>query len=304
MKVQQAQTVEHVGFSEGTNTFEEVGCGEPELGQITARFLPLAAPTGRQFEAEANTRADAEALATRQQRVQLKDALHHNKDALADLHADQSQFDIARVLHPVADNGRVPIVSQRQCNGQLGLAANLKTGLVRVSKAEDIQHHFFLLVDLDGIGRDVVFAVTEFLDRRLKGSGQNVQLMLDNLGETQHDRRSNALVSELGNQIFEWGVSGLRRGEGTHDFPVVIHPEVLTAPVPNTVQRDRLFQHRLGRQGAAVHNRDLGSPHRRQGELSGLLGFAPGQTSHVKTLTLGGQISGALSQQRKDNEIL
>ena len=202
MKVQQAQTVEHVGFSEETNTFEQVGCGESELGQIPARFLPLAASASRQFEAEANTRADAEAGATRQQRVQLKDALHYNKDALADPCADQGQFDIARVLHPIADNGRTPIVSQRQCNGQLGLAADLKTDLIRVPKAEDIPHHLFLLVDLDGIGRDVVFAVTEFSDGRLKGCGQDMQLMLDNLGETQHNRRSNAPVSELGNQIF------------------------------------------------------------------------------------------------------
>ena len=209
VKMQQAQTVEHIGLAEETNTLQEVGCRKAELGQIPARFLPLAAPPGRQFEAEADTRADAQALATRQQRVQLKYALHHNKDALADLRADQGQFDIARVLYPIADNGRVPIVGQRQCNGQLGLAADLKADLVRVSKTENIPHHLFFLVDLDGIGRDVVLVVAEFLDGGLKGCGQDVQLLLDNLGETQHNRGGNAPVSELGHQVFQGSVSRL-----------------------------------------------------------------------------------------------
>ena len=43
MKVQQAQTVEHIGFAQDADAFEESGGGEPELGQVPARFLPLAA---------------------------------------------------------------------------------------------------------------------------------------------------------------------------------------------------------------------------------------------------------------------
>src|SRR5262249_27090152 len=213
-----------------------------ELGQVTARLLPLAAAARRELEAQADQGPDLQPLAEFQQQAQLEQGFEHDEHFLADLLTHQREFQVGLVLDPVADNGRLGRTREREGDGELSLAADLDAEAVAVAEVQYFLHHVFLLVHLDGVDGHILAPVAELLDRRLERAGQFLNLVIEDLREAQDHRGGYPALAQLVDDALQ-GHRGPAGGLERQDhFAGAVDVEVLSAPVADPVQVDRFFQ--------------------------------------------------------------
>ena len=101
--------------------------------------------------------------------------------------AYKRQFEIAFVLHAIANNRRFRMVGQRQRDHEFSFTAHFQTNAIPITEAQDVLHDLFLLIDLERVSRDIFSLVCKLLDGGVEGSSQLLQLIVDNLRETQDD---------------------------------------------------------------------------------------------------------------------
>ena len=100
---------------------KHLSCSKTELRGITTALLPFAGTTGGKFNAQTYIRHHTELLSSLCHDVYLVHLLDDDKDALAHLLRQQSQFHVCLVLVSVTDDKRVALTCRSYHGMQLRL---------------------------------------------------------------------------------------------------------------------------------------------------------------------------------------
>ena len=187
-------------YSERVQGFGE---RQAKFGAEAGAVAPASRPSGRQLDANADHRANAQILGVADDGFQLGEFLHHGNDLLAHLAGQRRHLDELVVLEPIANDRGVVPVGQSQDRQQLGLGTGFQAEVVGLAEIEDFLDHVPLLVDLDGIHAAIGALVAIFGDGRLERLVDFAYPMPQNVGEAKQNRQLDAAFLKLIHQVLQ-----------------------------------------------------------------------------------------------------
>ena len=104
VEVDELEAVHQVVLSEEVEGLEELGGVEPELADVAAALLPLAAACRRELDADAEVGADVELAGDSGYELELVELFYYKEDLAAHLLGQQGQLHVFLVLVAVADD--------------------------------------------------------------------------------------------------------------------------------------------------------------------------------------------------------
>ena len=234
VKVQQLQAIEHVVGFEDFDGSHDLRSRQAKLAAVTRGFLPLACPTRRQTEANADVGAEPLFLGHLQDQVQLSETVEHQERRQAQALSGKGRGDVFAVFVAIADEQTVFVFEQCRRNEEFGFAASLKSQVGLLAGAHKFFDHMALLVDLDGHDAAVLALVAVLIDRLVEAAGEIKDARVEDLVEAQQYRRVDAPLEEIIDESFEvddtaaFG-AGLAAGVD-REISVLTYTEVRRAP--------------------------------------------------------------------------
>ena len=269
VEVYQSQHVELAQFLESLDELHELSGVESELRFFAAALRPAAGPFGRQLDAHAGLRRDAEILRRLQQYVEFAQLLHHDEDVVSQLLAHEGEPHELFIFVAVADDDVFGALRKAEHRLQFRFGAAFQSYAVFASELDDFLHHVALLVDLDGIDRGVAARVVELPNGRCERFAQRFDAALEDVGESQQDREWHALRFEIDREFEEVERAFRRFGVGAdNDMSGRVDVEEAGAPAVDVVQGLGIMdapRRGLRRGGCSRGSRGGGSRGRRSG---------------------------------------
>ena len=203
MEVDEFQAIGHFAFFEHVDRFEQLARIKSEFALIAARFFPFTAARTRQFDANADVGAHAEAFGDGGNQAQFVQFLDDDKNAPPHFVGEQSQFDIVFVFISVA-NDQVFFVDARGKHGmQFGFGSGFKPDVEFFPVRHDFFHHLPHLVYFYGVNDKILRIVFIFVGRFTETARYFFDPIVEDVGETkQHGRRDVAHLQFV-HQIFQ-----------------------------------------------------------------------------------------------------
>src|SRR5712671_929108 len=112
--MEELEAVAEVFGLENFGRSQQFGRAQPEFCVFAAAFSPLAGAFAQQARADANDRLDADLARDVNDVSKLFELLNDHDDLLAELDAEESHFDEARVFVAVADDHSTGLIQQRE----------------------------------------------------------------------------------------------------------------------------------------------------------------------------------------------
>jgi hypothetical protein len=236
VEVHELEAVEHVLGAQAVDRLDDLRRRQAELAALAARVGPLADALGHQPRADADVRPDADVARHADHHVELGEAVDHEDRGAAEALRHERGLDVAAVLVAVADEQRAGRVEQRECDDQLGLAADLEADPVRRAEADDLLHDVALLVDLDRVDAAEAAFVRVVGDRLGERAREPAHAARHDVREPHQERQPEAALLELGQQLEEIDRRAFRAARRHLDVTAFVDAEEAGAPVRDLIE--------------------------------------------------------------------
>ena len=191
VEVQELEAVLHAVGLQLLEPLPDLRDGQAELRPVAARGLPAAAAAGRELDAHADVRPDADLAGVLEDQPELGVLLDDRDDPPAHLVGEHRHLDELGVLEAVADDRR--LVGRHGDHGQqLRLGAGLEAEVVGTPEVEHLFDDLPLLVDLDRIDAEVAPFVLVLRDGRLERAVNVGEPLPEDVAEPDEDRQPDA----------------------------------------------------------------------------------------------------------------
>ena len=238
VEVDQFEAVFQLVLAQVVDGAEQFARVQTELAAVAAALFPLAAAAARQLDAEADVGTDVQALCHTVDEFQLAEFLDDDKDAPSHLLGEQCQFDIALVLVTVADDDGIGVQVGHVAGEhgmQFGLTASLQADVELLAVSDNLLDDLSHLVHLDGIDDEVAALVLVFLGSLLETTGNLIDAVIQNVGETQQHGRGHLAGMEFVHHVCQ--VHGHTTALGRDgNVAILVDGEVLEAPASDVVE--------------------------------------------------------------------
>ena len=149
---------------------------------------------------------------------------------------EQRRLDVGAVLVAVADDQGARRVEHGEGDQQLGLAAGLEADVLRGAVLDDLLDDVALLVDLDRVDAAKAAVVAVLVDRLGEGRAQALHAARQDVGEAHQQRRAQAAVLEIEDQVEQVDARPLGAARTDLDVAAAVHREETGSPGGDIIQ--------------------------------------------------------------------
>ena len=246
-KCSSSKQFEQVVRAQEVDRLHDLARREPELRPVAARRFPASRSLGRQLDAHADARPDADLLGGLGDQRQLGELLDDDQHRAPQLGGHQRRLDVLLVLVAVADDEGLLVVEHRHDRQQLRLRARLQAVVVGPAELDDLLDDVAVLVDLDRVDALELALVAVLGDRALERLVQLDDAALEHVGETDQQRQADPAARDLVDQLLEIDGRPLEARRMRLDVSGLGDGEIVVAPVLDPVDLGRVRDRPLSR---------------------------------------------------------
>ena len=241
VEVEELDEVELAGGFQHLDGADELRRGEPELGKVSGRRLPLARPFGGQLAAQPDQRLHVHLVGELQEMRQLGQLLDDDDDLPSQLASDEGEAEVLLVLVAVADGEGLGVGVEREDDQQLALAARFQAEVIRRAGVEDLLDHLPHLVHLRRVDAEVLPFVAVLVDRAAEDVVELLDAAAEHVLEADHAGEAELALADVVHHVHQIDHRA-RLPEGVdHHVALGVDAEVPGAPSGNVVELQRSF---------------------------------------------------------------